>query len=583
MTKRRRINRNDKEDGMTGSVEVVGGLSIVHGIPLGEEQGIGPLTLGGYVRAVAQAYGPREAAVLHLDGEVVRWSYDELYARSLAVARSLIALGTGKGTRVGVLMTNRPEFLSAVFGAALAGCVATPISTFFTPTELEVVLKASGVSVLLLERSVLRKDFAEMLAGLEPEVLTSAPGKLASRTFPFLRHAAMIDGDGLGMIESFAAFLGHGEGVSEDLVLATSDAVAPSDPGILLFSSGSTGKAKGILSAHRGVCLQLWRWPQWNAIRDEAPARTWSANGFFWSGNFAAGLGSTLSRGGALVLQRWFDAAEALELMEKERATLALAWPHQWPQLEAAPNYHAVDLSSLVYVDAKMPIARHPTVSTTWREPGQAYGNTETFTLITVFPAGTAPETAGTSHGIPTAGATIKIVDPLTGTTMPLGERGEIAVKGPTLMLGYLGVPLDQSLDGEGFLRTADGGYVDAQGRLFWEGRLNDIIKTGGANVSPLEIDEVIRAHPEVKVSQTVGVPDELLGELVVTCIVAVEGASPSAEAIRAFAKDKLASYKLPRRVLFVAESDLKTTGSAKIKTADLRKLAAERLAGVEG
>ncbi|WP_404480897.1 class I adenylate-forming enzyme family protein [Novosphingobium sp. BL-52-GroH] len=569
---------------MTGSVEVVDGLSIVHGIPLSEEQGIGALTLGGYVREIAQAFGPREAAVIHLEGEIVRWSYDDLYARSLEVAKSLVALGTGKGTRVGVLMTNRPEFLSAVFGAALAGCVATPISTFFTPTELEVVLKASGVSVLLLERSVLRKDFAQMLAGLEPDVLTSAPGELASRKFPFLRHAAMIDAEEpLGMIEGFGAFLERGRDVAEDLVLAASDAVAPSDPGILLFSSGSTGKAKGILSAHRGVCLQLWRWPQWYAIRDDAPARTWSANGFFWSGNFTMALGGTLSRGGTLVLQRWFDAAEALDVMARERATMALAWPHQWPQLEAAPNYAEVDLSSLVYVDANTPIARHPTVSVEWLEPGQAYGNTETFTLISVFAAGTPPEIAGTSHGVPTAGSTVKIVDPLTGKTMPLGERGEIAVKGPTLMLGYLGIPLDESLDSEGFLRTADGGYVDAQGRLFWEGRLGDIIKTGGANVSPLEIDEVIRAHPEVKVSQTVGVPDELLGELVVTCIVPVEGASPSPEAIRAFAKDKLASYKLPRRVLFVAESDLKTTGSAKIKTADLRKLAAERLAGVDG
>ncbi|MFC0206334.1 class I adenylate-forming enzyme family protein [Novosphingobium soli] len=566
---------------MTGSVTVVEGLSIAHGIPLAEEQGIGALTLGGYLREVVERYGPREAAVIHLDGKAVRWTYDDLYAHAMRVAQSLLALGTGKGTRVGILMTNRLEFLSTAFGAALAGCVATPISTFFTPTELEVVLKASGVSVLLLERSVLRKDFADMLAELEPAVLDAQPGALASRKFPFLRYAAMIGADRPhGMIESFDAFLARGEDVDEDLVLAASDAVAPSDPGILLFSSGSTGKAKGILSAHRGVCLQLWRWPQWYAIRDDLPARTWSANGFFWSGNFTMALGGTLSRGGTLVLQRWFDAAEALDLMAKERANMALAWPHQWPQLEAAPNYAQVDLSSLVYVDRHMPIARHPTVSSTWDEPGQAYGNTETFTLITVYAAGTPEAIAGKSHGIPTAGSTIKIVDPLTGATMPLGERGEVAVKGPTLMLGYLGIPLDESVDGDGFLRTADGGYIDGEGRLFWEGRLNDIIKTGGANVSPLEIDEVIRAHPEVKVSQTVGVPDELLGELVVSCIVPVEGTAPTPEAIRDFAKEKLASYKLPRRILFVAESDLETTGSAKIKTAELRKLAAGRLAG---
>jgi fatty-acyl-CoA synthase len=183
------------------------------------------------------------------------------------------------------------------------------------------------------------------------------------------------------------------------------------------------------------------------------------------------------------------------------------------------------------------------------------------------------------SHGIPTAGSTVKIVDPLTGATMPPGERGEIAVKGPTLMLGYLGIPLDQSLDEDGFLRCSDGGYIDEQGRMFWEGRLNDIIKTGGANVSPLEIDAVIRECPGVKLSQSVGVPDELLGEMVVGCIVIHAGKNLDEATVRAFAREKLASYKVPRRVLFFAEDELKTTGSAKIKTDELRKLAAGRLA----
>jgi fatty-acyl-CoA synthase len=308
------------------------------------------------------------------------------------------------------------------------------------------------------------------------------------------------------------------------------------------------------------------------------PARVWGANGFFWSGNFGQVIGGALSRGGSLILQRSFDPAEAIDLMEKEKATMLIAWPHQWAQLEGAPNFAAADLSSLKYVDSLTPLARHPTVNTTWRQPDAAYGNTETFTLISVLPSDTPVEVMGKSHGVPTAGSIIKIVDPLSGATMPLGERGEIAVKGPTLMLGYLGVPLTESLDDEGFLRTSDGGYLDETGRLFWEGRLNDIIKTGGANVSPLEIDEVIRTCPGVKVAQTVGVPDDLLGELVVTCIVLHEGAVLGEDEVKAFAKQTLASYKVPRRVLFVSEEDIATTGTAKIKTSDLRQLAAERL-----
>jgi len=565
---------------MSGSAGLESGLSISRGIPLAEEAGIGALTLGGYIREVAARFGPNEAAVIYLDGRAVRWTYDELLAQSLAVARSLVSLGIAKGTRVGVLATNRLEFLAGLFGTSLAGGIATTISTFYTATELDEVLRVSGVSVLLFERSVLKKDYLELLGGLEPQVMTAAPGALASLKYPYLRHLAMLDSDeSIGAAEGWSAFLARGAAVSPELVEARGAAVAPSDVGMLKFSSGSTGKVKGILSAHRAVCLQLWRWKQWYAVDTAYPVRMWSANGFFWSGNFAMALGGTLSSGGSLVLQRWFDAAEALDLMAAERVSFLNAWPHQWAQLEAAPNYASADLSALHYIDCTTPISRHPTVNTDWREPAQAYGNTETFTLITVYPSGTPADVSGNSHGIPTAGSTIKIVDPLTGATMPLGERGEIAVKGPTLMLGYLGIPLDQSLDEDGFLRCSDGGYIDEQGRLYWEGRLNDIIKTGGANVSPLEIDAVIRECPGVKLSQTVGVPDHLLGEMVVGCIVAHTGASLDEAAIKGFAKEKLASYKVPRRVLFFAEDELKTTGSAKIKTDELRKLAAERLA----
>jgi fatty-acyl-CoA synthase len=552
-------------------------LSYAHGPPLASEEGIGALTLGGYLREVTGRFGPREAAVLRIGDHAKRWTYDELWSRSVEVARALIAWGLGKGERVGVLMTNRLEFLAGVFGTALAGGVATTISTFFTPAELDEVLKVSGCSALLFEAAVLKKDFAAILRELEPQIAQAPPGGLASLRYPFLRHLAAVgEAESQGAIEAWTDFLARGHAVSPDLVEARAGAVSPADPGTLFFSSGSTGKAKGILSAHRGVCLQLWRWKRWYGI--DEPPRTWSSNGFFFSGNFASGLGGTLSSGGALILQRWFDAESALTLMEQERATMLLAWPHQAAQMEAAPNYRQVDLSAMRYVDAGSLIARHPTIATDWREPAQAYGCTETFTLISVFPSGTPADVAGASHGRPTAGSSIKIVDPFTGKATPLGERGEIAVKGPTLMLGYLGVPLAETVDDEGYYRTGDGGWLDADGRLFWEGRLTDIIKTGGANVSPQEVDKVIRELPGVMMAQTVGVPDELLGEMVVACVVPHEGAALDEAQVQAGARARLASYKAPRRVLFFQEHELKTTGSAKIKTADLRKLAAERL-----
>jgi fatty-acyl-CoA synthase len=556
-------------------------VSIARGIPLSEEPGLGELTLPGFILQVVTRFSGREALVQRLaDGTMERWSYLDLWNRSLAVAKALIATGLGKGERVGVLMTNRAEFLSAVFGSTLAGGTAVPLSTFSTSHELEHLIASSACSALLLERHVLSKDFSQLLCELEPLIATALPGCLTSLKFPFLRHIAAVDTSvAMGTIEGWSAFLARGASVTNELVDARAAKVTPADPAVFFFSSGSTSKPKGILSAHRGVTIQMWRMRRQQGLGDGV--RSWTANGFFWSGNFAMVVGATLAAGGSLVLQRTFNPEEALELLSMERVSFPFAWPHQWAQLEAASNWQRVDLSELKYVGADCPLARHPTVSASWFEPRHCYGNTETFTLSTAYPANTTLPTAGNSHGVPLPGNSLKIVDPLTGIAVPVGTRGEIAVKGPTLMLGYLDIPLDETLDEQGYFRTGDGGHLDEAGRLFWEGRLNDIIKTGGANVSPVEIDDVIKNCPGVRVTQTVGVPHETLGELVVTCIVPHEGATLDEVAVRDFARRQLASYKVPRRVLFFEASELQLTGTAKVKTADLRKLAAARIASL--
>jgi fatty-acyl-CoA synthase len=576
--------------------------SIAQGTALSEEPGLGSLTLPGFLREVTTRFGEREALVMHSANGVERWTYSMLWERAFEVARALLAIGVGKDSRVGVMMTNRPEWIAAVFGTSLAGGVAVTLSTFSTAPELEYLLQASGVSILLFERTVLKRNFAAVLGELEPQVHTAAPGRVASTRFPFLRRLVAVgpvmgspaaggsrgsagrpaaganteSANTAGAIESWSEFLAHGRATAPELVEAAAASVLPANPGVLFFSSGSTSLPKGILGSHRSVTIQCWRWPRMQDLRGEV--RCWTANGFFWSGNFTMAMGSTLAIGGTLVLQPTFAAVEALELMQAERVTLPLAWPHQWAQMVEAPNWSRVDLSSLHYVDAGGPGARHPTVSTDWYEPRWAYGNTETFTLSCAFPSGTPPEVTGQTHGVPLPGNTLKIVDPETGAVVPRGERGEIAVKGPTLMLGYIDVPIDESLDEEGFFRTGDGGYMDDAGRLVWEGRLTDIIKTGGANVSPVEIDGVLAGYPGLRVGRTVGVPHETLGEVVVTCVVPHDGVTLEEAAIRDFLKERLASYKVPRRVLFFREDELSMTGTAKVKSGRLRELAAKRI-----
>ena len=553
-------------------------LSIVSGPPLSDEPGLGSLTLPGFLREVTQEYGEREALVFHNADGVTRWTYAQLWERAIEVARALRRGGLGKDARVGVLMTNRPEWLAAVFGTSLAGGVAVTLSTFSTPPELDYLIRASAVSALLFERRVLSKDFAAVLAELEPEIGTARPGALESAKYPFLRRLAVL-GEPVPGIEAWDEFLASGHGEPRELIEATAAGVLPSDAAVLFFSSGSTSKPKGILSAHRAVCIQLWRFRRMYGFSPDDHVRGWTANGFFWSGNFTMVLGSTLASGGALVLQSTFDAAEALELMQAERVSFPFAWPHQWAQLEGAPNWGRVDLSSVRFADFKTPIAHHPTVSGEWHEPGHAYGNTETFTITTGYPANTPPEVHADSFGVALPGVTLKITDPLTGGLVPRGEAGEISVKGPTLMLGYIGTPLDETLDSEGFFPTGDGGYLDDAGRLYWQGRLTDIIKTGGANVSPREVDEALIAHSGVKVAQTVGVPHQTLGEVVVSCVVPHDEVSLDIEQLLAFLRRRLASYKVPRHVLFFGEDEVAVTGNAKIKAGALRELAAKRLA----
>jgi len=562
--------------------------SIACGAPLAEEPGVGSLTIAGYLREVTTRYGEREAVVMHRDESATRWSYRDLWDRSTEVARALVAAGVGKHSRVGILMTNRPEYLSALFGTALAGGVSVALSTFSTAPELEYLVAASGVSVILFENKVMKKDFAATLLELEPALRSAPPAKLCSAKFPFLQRLVRLDslavegGDTavgeLPVLESWESFLQAGSTIPDGVIQGRADSIRPWDAGGLFFSSGTTSLPKGILHAQQAFAIQWWRWPRVFCIRE--PARSWTGNGFFWSGNISMIVGTALSTGGAVILEPLFDADSALRLVEQEKITMMGGRPHQWARLQASPAWQGADLSSLRYITKGEMIMEHPTVTTDWKLP-DSFGTTETMTILSSFDADTSADDYAGSFGAPLPGNVIKIVDPQTGEVLPRGERGEICVKGPTLMLGYTGKPREETFDEEGFYCTGDGGYVDDADRLYWEGRLNDIIKTGGANVSPEEIDTAIAAFAGVKRTQTVGVPHDTLGEMAVACIVPVDGVELKESALIAHLKDHLASFKIPREVLIFSEEEFPLTGNEKARAGDIRQLARKRL-GIE-
>jgi len=542
-------------------------VSLIRGIPLSEEPGQGAHTIPGFLAELRGRYGPADAVVMRTDQGRICWSYDELHARAVAVAKALIAQGLGKDARVGVLMANRPEYLAALFGIAMAGGVTVALSTFSTPAELEHLIEASAISLLLFDTRVLKQDFATMLGQI--------------RHGPFLRRLVQLDcvtdstppGSGF---ESWQDFIASGADIPDSAAAARAASVSPADIGGIFFSSGTTSLPKGIIHSQRAFCIQWWRWPRVFAMRE--PVRSWTGNGLFWSGNISLVIGTGLATGGAAVLQPVFDAGDALAVIEAERVSFLAGRPHQWARVHAAAGWASADLSSLKYVTKGELITEHPSVKTDWSTPN-AFGTTETMTICTAFDADTSAEDYAGSVGGPLPGNSLKIVDPLTGALVPIGVRGEMCIKGPTLMSGYLGKSLEQCFDEEGYYCTGDGGYIDAAGRFFWEGRLTDMIKTGGANVAPEDVDTCIATFPGIKRSQTVGVPDALLGEMVVSCIVPIEGVTLDEAALLAFLKARLASFKCPRKLLYFDEAEFALTGNEKAKSADIRQLAVARLA----
>ena len=232
------------------------GASIVSGIPLSAEPGLGALTIPGYLREVTARFADREALAWRTESGVARWSYGTLWERSVEVAKALIACGVGKDSRVGILMTNRPECLAAAFGTALAGGVVVMLNTFSTPPELDHLLKASGVSMVLFERRVAKKDFAAILRELEPAIRSSRARAASSSRFPFLRRLAMIDADAgsdaaersrPGRTSSRAATRRRPRCVE-----ARAATVKPADAGALFFSSGIDQPAQGHLPRPAG-------------------------------------------------------------------------------------------------------------------------------------------------------------------------------------------------------------------------------------------------------------------------------------------------------------------------------------------
>ncbi len=532
------------------------------------------LTLGRFLADAAKRHAGRRA--LHFQGRDV--GYLELEREARALARGLVGAGVVKGARVAVLLANRPEWIAASFAVGMIGGVAVPVNTFASREELVYVLRHGDASVLLMQPSLLRHAFLDDLLADHPEIARGSPGALRVPALPQLRAVYCLGIDGRrGGVLPWSELLERGAGVGEDLVDALCAQVEPSDDALVIYTSGTTAHPKGVLHAHRAAVLQAWRFAE--LLRFGPQERVFTTYPFFWTAGIAMSIGATLAAGGCLLLQETFEPGAALELIERERATAVHAWPHQSKAMAEHPDAARRDLSSLRKVDFASPLAKLAGIEKDEYGTGASYGLSETFTIASMLPTDSPTELRKATHGRALPGMAIRIVDAETGAPVPAGAPGEIAVRGATLMRGYAKVMPELVFDADGWFRTQDGGSLDAEGFLHWTGRLSNLIKTGGANVSPVEIEAALARHPDLQVAVAVGVGHPTLGEVIVLCAVPAPGRSLDEAEIRRFLRERLAAYKVPKRVLVFRADELAYTGNQKVQVDPLRELAVQRLA----
>ncbi len=523
------------------------------GPPLSTVAGLGLLTLGGFLREIAAEFAEREAIVFDdplLGGATVRWTYDDLSAHALDIARALVADGVAPGAGVAVFMGSRPEAVAAIFGIALAGGVVVPLSTFATPNELEAMLDLARPEVVLGQTQLRGRPLPQPTIGRT--YLVGSPG--------------------------WDEFIAAGRSVATSAIDDRVAAVTPDDIGLILFSSGTSALPKGMVHRHRAPTLQFHL--QADLYRRTTASRVWAPLPLFWTAGLTTAMGPTLAAGGTFVMQEVFDAGDALRLMERERVTEPYVLPHQGAALAEHPDWERADLSSLREVFGKSVFTRHPSVhgDTTWSAPA-GYGMSETCASVVSHRWDTPREEKARYTGRLLPGVRLRVLDPDTGELLGPGETGELALAGAMVLVQYLGKTESETLDADRFLHTGDLGFVEPDGAVHWTGRRTEMIKTAGANVAPAELEVALRSCRDVRRCRVVGLPDERLGEIVTLCAELTDGSSATGDDLKAFLAERVAAYKVPREVVLFAAGELPTTANdAKVRNDELIVLAAARL-----
>lgn len=530
--------------------------------------------LGGlpsFIADCARRFGEREALV----GGDVRWTYAELARQAAGAAEGLRALGVRPGDPVGVLLPNWPEFFATVIGITSLGATAVCLNTMASESELGFYLRHAGVERLVYTPRFLKHDYDATLARIAQGEGAGggAPVPLRER-IAVLREGAAVPA---GARDYREVVRPHPHGAERLVELESEQGGLRDARAVMFFTSGSTAQPKAVLHAHRALVHQAFVASA--AFGLDADDASWGCLPMFFAGGFVIVALITFARGGKVVLQDHFEAGRALDLMEAEGITFYAGWQLA-PALVEHESFVRRKLAlrkgifTNVPAAAKLLAPNHVTVG--------AYGLSETATLVCAGRWTDPPELRQRGFGRPLPGVEVRVVDPETRAARHDGEVGELLVRGPSLMLGYLGLAREEAFDGDGFFRTGDYGRLDETGTLRFDGRLKEVIKTAGVNVAAAEVEACLEGAPGVAAAYVVPVPHAVRGENVGAFVVPKPGTTLDVAVILAHCRGEMASYKVPRHLFALAAPDVPRTGTQKVDKPQLRRVAAEKAGGAE-
>ena len=537
-------------------------------------------TIGSLLDERAKRDGTREALVF----EGRRATFAELLRDVDILARGLIQLGIEPGDKVSLWMMNRPEWIHAALAVMRIGAVLVPINTRFRSEDAAYVLGQSESTTLIIAARSGPIDFLGMVRTMLPSLGSDREIVDASNLTALQRLIVVDDASAPRTIPgtiAWSSVLEAGARVLEDALRARIAAVDPDATASIIYTSGTTGFPKGVMHCHNIVRNVIDRAFRMGITPADTILMYLPLYHLF---GFSEGMLMSLATGARQVLTHTFDAGECLLLLEQEQATILHGFDTHFKDLLEAYRRRPCNTASVrtgllaTGMSSSMPIARQ--ARKVFGRFLSGYGMSELGVGVTLSALDSTEEQCTEASGYPAPGYEIKIVEPATGNEQPPGTPGEILVRGYMVMQAYYRKAEEtaKTIDPDGWLHTGDMGLIRPDGHLRFMGRYKDMLKIGGENVDPLEIEAYLASHPAIAAAAVVGLSDPRLSEVAVAFVRVEPTHNLTAPEVIEYCRGKIASYKIPRHVVFVEE--LPMTGSGKVQKVKLREDANRRLAG---